>query len=139
MMKRVLAIAASLVSLAGMLLLADAASAQAMKTPLEGAWQNCVTLEPPERDWVDEDGIRHVRDFKFRCRHTGDIVGREVGWESWDGKGPVGSQAGATGHGYLSFFGHVLGEERTAIGRFTFECSWIDDVRVCTEDHVWHL
>jgi hypothetical protein len=136
MKKRTLTIAASLIPLAGLLLVADAAWAQAKKTPIEGEWFRCWSLEDPERDWRDEDGIRHVRNIKFRCRHRGDIVGRETGWESWDGRGPG---EGVAGHGYTSFVGTVLGEPAMAVVRYTFECIRVEGELICNEDAVWHL
>jgi hypothetical protein len=136
MKKRALTIAASLIPLAGLLLAADAAWAQAKRTSIQGEWGRCWTMEAPESEWVDENGIRHILDVKYRCTHYGDLIGRETGWESID-VDPAADLA--WGRGYSSFVGTVLGEPAVAVGRYTYECSRIEGVWICTEDDVWHL
>ncbi|HEY5658875.1 MAG TPA: hypothetical protein VIY27_13885 [Myxococcota bacterium] len=136
MQSRVLRIAAGLIPLAWILLVAGAAWAPAIKTPIEGAWFGCRTLEGPDRAWTDEDGDRHSRNVKFLCRHTGDIVGREIGWESWDQNGGPGT---VSGHGYTAFTRTVFREPTKAVVRYTFECTLIEGERICTEDDLLHL
>ena len=137
MKKRTLTIAVGLTLMAGLLLITGTASAQAIKTPIEGNWLAPARLWPPEREWVDEDGILHVRNQKFRSRHGGgDIEGREIGWESRD----VDLAAGLmSGHGYNYFIGTVLGDPAEAVGRYSWECTRIEGAWICTSTHTWHV
>ena len=79
MKKATLTLGAGLILLTGWLLVPDIASAQALKTPIEGRWDNISGTGEPERVWVDEDGIRHVRGKRGWLRWVGNVRG----WESW--------------------------------------------------------
>jgi hypothetical protein len=111
--------------------------AQALKTPIEAHWTNCENLGEPERNWVDEDGIRHVRGQRYFCRHAGNVRGREDGVFGVD----VDPDAGTRFlRGKNSFVGRVLGESVTATGHFTQECTRPEGgVFDCTEEDLWHL
>lgn len=84
MRNRTLTIAAALVLLTGWLVVPGLASAQALKTPIEGTGFNCSNTAEPQREWVDEDGIRHVRGQWARCRVGGDLRGVELFLQNWD-------------------------------------------------------
>ena len=136
MKKATLTLGAGLILLTGWLLVPGIASAQALKTPIEGSHTSCIALGEPEREWVDEDGIIHVRGQRYRCRHDGDIVGREDGvfGLDFDLDGGVRFARGTS-----SFGGQILGEPATATGHFTQECTRSEGVFTCTEEDVWHL
>ncbi len=120
MKKATLTLGAGLILLTGWLLVPGIASAQALKTPIEGSWTNGLLLGEPEREWVDEDRITHVRGQRYRVFHDGDIVGREDGVFGFD----VDPVAGTLfQRGKLSFFGRILGEDATATGHWTAECT----------------
>jgi hypothetical protein len=137
MKKATLTLGAGLILLTGWLLVPSIASAQALKTPIEGSWTNCAVLGTPEREWVDEDGIRHVRGWRYFCRHDGAVEGREEGVLDGDIDRVNGNGVFERGSG--SFSGTILGEPASATGHYTLECT-IPPVRLtCSEEHVWHL
>ena len=41
---------------------------------------DCQQIEEPERGWVDEDGIRQIRNELFGCKRRRDMVGKDIGW-----------------------------------------------------------
>ena len=134
-------IGVSLASIAGMLLVSGVAWAQALKTPIEGTFTNCRLLGEPEREWVDEDGIHHVRGRRGACDHVGDARGRfpiqgERFLASWDD-----DIAGETWfeHGTVSFSGRILGQPVSATGHYTLECTGPFRMQTCTIEEVWHL
>jgi len=129
--------AVSLAAMSGILLVGGVTWAQAEETPIEVQFYGCRIQGSPEREWVDDEGIRHIRDQMFRCRRTRDMVGRDVGWASGD-------QDLAGGYtferGYYAFTGTVLGGELTGgVGRYTEECNKIEGVWNCTSHDVMHL
>jgi hypothetical protein len=140
MMKATLTFGAGLTLLTGWLLVPGIASAQALKTPIEGRWENCRFLGEPEREWVDEDGIRHVRGQRGACDHVGDIQGRFPRGErfvaNWDD-----DIAGETWfeHGTTSFRGLILGEVAQATGHYTLDCTGPFQMQTCILELVWHL
>jgi hypothetical protein len=136
MKKATLTLGAGLILLTGWLLVPGIASAQALKTPIEGSWTNCAVLGEPERDWVDEDGIRHIRGWRYFCLHAGAVVGREEGVLGGD-IGPGGDVVFERGSG--SFSGTILGEPASATGHYTLECTRPPVRLACSEEDVWHL
>jgi hypothetical protein len=130
-------IGASLVSMAGLLLVPAIASAQALKTPIEGRWSFCNFLGEPEREWVDEDGLRHIRGQRGFCSHAGNVRGRE--------DFVIGSDRESNGNvifarGKNSFSGRILGEFVRATGHFTEECTRPEGGGfTCIVEVVWHL
>jgi len=134
MKNKILTIAVSLASMAGVLLVSGVVRAQAEETPIEVQFVNCRTLGSPDRDWVDEDGIRHIRDQMFKCGRIGDMVGTDTGWASGDF---------GLGHrferGYYAFTGRILGQMTSGVGRYTEDCDRTDGVWSCTGNDVLHL
>ncbi len=138
MKKATFTLGAGLILLTGWLLVPGIASAQALKTPIEGSWTNGRLLGEPEREWVDEDGITHVRGQRYRCRHAGDVLGREDGVFGSD----LDLDAGVRfERGTNSFTGSILGELASATGHFTVECTRPPEGGpfTCIEEAVWHL
>jgi hypothetical protein len=128
---------ASLVSLVGILLVSGVAWAQAVETPITVSFFRCGTLEEPERDWVDEDGIRHLRNELFSCMRGINMRGKDIGWSNSDRDPTAGYYFE---HGYYSFTGRVLsGEQTTGVGRYTVEGNRIEGVWNYTSDDVMHL
>jgi hypothetical protein len=138
MKSKIRIIGVSLASMAGILLVSGVAWAQAEETPITVRIGSCEDLEEPERrEWVDEDGIVHVRDNMFRCWTRRDMVGTITGWASWDTDPAAGHHFA---HGYLAFAGSVLGGELTgAVGRFTVEANRIEGVWTYNQEDVMHL
>ncbi len=138
MKKATLTLGAGLILLTGSLLVPGIASAQALKTPIEGRWRSCGFLGEPDREWVDEDGIIHIRGQRGFCRHAGDVRGREdfVFGQDIDLDGNV-----IFARGTNSFSGTILGEPATATGHATQDCTRPEgeEFFTCTEEHVWHL
>jgi hypothetical protein len=136
MKKATLTLGAGLILLTGSLLVAGIASAQALKTPIEGRWEDCRYLGEPEREWVDEDGIRHVRGQRGRCRLVGDVLGREFWLANWND-----DIAGETWfeHGTSSFTGTILGEAASATAHYTLDCTGPFQMQTCILEYVWHL
>jgi hypothetical protein len=138
MKKATLTLGAGLILLTGWLLVPDIASAQALKTPIEGRQANCSLLGEPEREWVDEDGIRHIRGRRFSCRHAGDIRGQHVSVSGLDIDldGNVIFERGT-----VSFSGRILGDLAPATGHFTLECTRPEGegMFTCIAEHIWHL
>jgi hypothetical protein len=130
-------IGVSLAAMAGSLMVASVAWAQAEETPITVRILDCQQIEEPERDWVDEDGIRHIRDGLYSCKRRRDVVGREIGWSSAD----IDPTAGhISEHGYYSFTGKILGGELTSgVGRYTTEGNRIDGVWTYTSEDVMHV
>jgi hypothetical protein len=129
-------IGVSLASMAGILLVSGVAWAQAEEKAIAYLIGNCWILEEPEREWVDEDGIRHTRDVRYSCDRRRRIAGKEIGWWSED----IDSTGGHRFiRGYYSFTGTVLGESATGVGRVTEECDRIEGVWICTGHDVMHL
>ena len=114
MKKATLTLGAGLILLTGWLLVPGIASAQALKTPIEGNHTDCIALGEPEREWVeDEDGNIHFRGQRYRCLHAGDVRGREVGVS--DGDFDPDARVRFE-HGTLSFTGSILGVDVSATG-----------------------
>ena len=135
MKKATLTLGAGLILLTGWLLVPGIASAQALKTPIEGSWTNGRLLGEPEREWVDEDGITHVRGQRYRVFHNGDIVGREDGVFDFDSDGRTRFE-----HGTSSFGGQILGVPASSTAHWTVECTRPPGgLFTCTEEDVWHL
>jgi hypothetical protein len=119
-------IGVSLAAMAGSLMVAGVAWAQAVETPITVQIYDCEPIEDPERrEWVDEDGIVHVRDNMQWCRVRRGMVGTITGWASWD-------IDPAAGHwferAYYAFSGWVLDELTTGVGRYTGEGNRIEGV-----------
>jgi hypothetical protein len=130
-------IGVGMAAMAGILLISGVAWAQAEKTSIEVRIVNCRLLGDPDREWVDDDGIRHIRDQMFRCGRRRDMVGTDTGWASGDFDGAGGY---TFERGYYSFTGSILGGELTSgVGRYTEECNRTDGVRSCTSNDVLHL
>jgi hypothetical protein len=140
MKKANLTLGAGLILLAGSLLVPGITSAQALKTPIEGHAENCRNLGEPERKWVDEDGITHIRGQRGRCDFRGDIQGRNQGGERWVANidwdfadGPY------FDHGTTSFSGRILGQLTEATGHYTLDCIGPFQMQTCILELVWHL
>jgi len=130
-------IGASLASMAGIMLVSGVASAQATETPITVRFISFQQLEEPVREWVDEEGIEHARDEYYTARRRGDMIGVEVGFDSWDGNL-------ASDHyferGFYSFTGAILGSEpTTGVGRYKLECNRIEGVQFCSAEDVMQL
>jgi hypothetical protein len=137
MKKATLTLGAGLILLTGWLLVPDIASAQALKTPIDARWEDCGNLGEAERNWVDEDGIRHIRGWRFFCRHAGKVRGREDGVFGGDIDPDAGTQFL---RGTSSFRGRINGIDTTATGHFTQECTRPEGgVWACTEEDLWHF
>jgi hypothetical protein len=137
MRNKIQIIGMSLASMAGVLLISGVAWAQATETPIEVRIVNCQLLGDPDREWVDDDGIRHIRDQMFRCGRRRDMVGTDTGWVSGDLDGAGGYTAE---RGYYVFRGTVLGGELTSgVGRYTEECNRTNGVWSCTSSDILHL
>ena len=104
-------IGASLASMAGIVLVSGVAWAQATETPIEVQVVDCRLQGDPDREWVDDDGIRHIRDQMFRCKRRRDMVGTDTRWASGDFDGAGGYQFE---RGYYAFTGRILGGELTS-------------------------
>jgi hypothetical protein len=140
MKKANLTLGAGLILLAGSLLVPGITSAQALKTLIDGFTPSCSNLGEPEREWVDEDGITHVRGQRGRCDYTGDIQGRGGNGERWVANfdwdfadGPYFE------HGTSSFSGRILGVFTRATGHYTIECIGPFNMQTCILEAVWHL
>jgi hypothetical protein len=120
-------IGAGLASMAGVLMVSGVAWAQAEETPIQGEWRSCQSLEEPEREWVDEDGIEHRRDALYSCMHRGSLRGLEKGWANQERDPGV----WVSERGYYAYTGFVLGETNPGVGRYTLECSRIEGVMTC--------
>jgi hypothetical protein len=124
----------SLAAMFGMLLASSVAWAQAVETPITVSFFRCETLVEPERDWVDEDGIRHLRNELFSCMRGRDMRGNDIAWANSDRDPTAGYY---TEHGYYTFTGRVLnGEQTTGVGRYTVEGNRIGGVWNYTSDDV---
>jgi hypothetical protein len=127
----------SLASMALILLGSGVAWAQAEETPLEIRLARCEILEPAEREWVDEDGVRHVRDRMFSCWFDRDMTGKITGWLS--GEDDV-ARGYVFERGYYTFTGSILGTPATGVGRYTDECNRVEaGVWSCVDEEVVHL
>ena len=134
-------IGVSLVSMAGLLLVPAIASAQALKTPIEGRFQICGFFGEPKREWVDEDGISHVRGQEGACDHVGDVQGFFPRGERWVANWND-DTAGETWfeHGTTSFRGRILGGAFvTATGHYTLDCIGPFQMQTCILELIWHL
>jgi hypothetical protein len=129
-------IGVSLALMAGGLLVSGVAWAQAEETPITVRNLGCERIEDPEREWVDEDGIIHVRDLLFSCSTRRDMVGTITGWANWDEDPAAGHHFQ---HGYYAFTGSILGEPATGVGRYTHERHRIEGVWISTQEDVMHL
>jgi hypothetical protein len=137
MRNKIRIIGVGLLSMAGILLVSGVAWAQAVETPITVQFHGCHRLEEPVREWVDEDGIEHVRDELFTCNRTRDMVGRDIGWASWDTDGAANHYSE---RGYYAFTGWVLGGGlTTGVGRYTVEGERINGVWNYTSEDVMHL
>jgi hypothetical protein len=137
MRNTVRSIGMSLASMAGILLVSGVAWAQAEETPIAVRLIGCHPIEDPERrEWVDEDGIVHVRDHLFSCSSGRDMVGEIIAWANWDHDPAAGHHSE---HGYYSFAGSILGEPATGVGRYTKERNRIEGVWTSTQEDVMHL
>jgi hypothetical protein len=130
-------IGVSLAAMAGSLMVAGVAWAQAVETPITVRFIDwgCEWGEP-ERVWVDEDGIEHGRDLLISCPTRRDMFGTIAAWNSWDFDPAAGH---LIQNGYYSFVGTLLGEPTTAVGRFTGEGDRIEGVWTYTREDVMHL
>jgi hypothetical protein len=129
MRRNALSIAVGLTLVIGLLLVSGVAWAQAEKQSVNYLLGDCNDLAEPEREWVDEEGIRHIRDVMYRCERRRQISGVEIGWYSGDI-----DLAGDHRffRAYYSFTGLVLNEPATGVGRVTEECNRIEGVWNCT-------
>ena len=142
MRNKIRIIGVSLASMAALLLVSGVAWAQALKTEIEGFTENCFYLGEPERYWVDEDGIRHVRGQRWECDWVGDVHGRlprrgASGVANWDY-----DIAGETRfeHGTTSFYGKILLPGLvSATGNYTYECTGPSGMQTCNLECVWHV
>jgi hypothetical protein len=125
-------IGVSLAAMAGSLMVAGVAWAQAVETPITVRFIDwgCEWGEP-ERVWVDEDGIEHGRDLLISCSTRRDMFGTIAAWNSWDFDPAAGH---LIQNGYYSFVGTLLGEPTTAVGRFTGEGNRIEGVWTYTRE-----
>jgi hypothetical protein len=124
--------------MAGLLLISDAAWAQATHEPVSGEVGNSVVNDPGEL-WVDEDGVRHRRNRRTREQYTGDteddIWGQQFKIVRLNFN-PETRELDA--HGSFTFVGFV-GEDRVkAKGRLTVLCTG-GDLSFCEETEIWHL
>ncbi|MBW2693900.1 MAG: hypothetical protein JRE57_14905 [Deltaproteobacteria bacterium] len=129
-------IGVGLALMAGILLVSGVAWAQATETPITIRVVSCEDLAEPEREWVDEDGVRHVRNELYRCWFRRDMVGKILAWASYD-RDPVNGYYFE--HGYSTFTGRIFGEETWAIERYTLEGTRIDGVWHYTSESRMHL
>jgi hypothetical protein len=129
-------IGVGLAAMAGILLVSGVAWAQAEETPISWVVGTCEDLAEPEREWVDEDGIQHTRDGRYRCTRRRNITGEEVGWYSSDNDSTGGHLFTRL---YYSFTGTILGKPATGVGRATEECNRIEGVWNCAGEDVMHL
>jgi len=137
MSNKIRIIGASLTLLAGLLLVAGVAWAQAEETPITVQFVFCNDVGEPERFWVDEDGIEHVRDQFNRCDARRDMIGTELAWSSWDLDRDTGYYLE---RGYYAFTGRILGGEMTTgVGHYTLEGNKIDGAWYYTSDDLMHL
>jgi hypothetical protein len=136
MSNKIRIIGVGLAAMAGILLVSGMAWAQALKTPIEGSWRNCQLIGEPDKDWRDEDGVRHVRGQKGRCDHVGDdVFGRRSRGELFVEDRDVDGAAGTYfAHGTNTFGGQILGEFVSATGHFTVEGTRIEGVWTFTEE-----
>jgi hypothetical protein len=130
-------IGVSLAAMAGSLMVAGVAWAQAEETPIRVHIYDCVVTDEPEtRRWEDEDGILHVRDQLVSCSVRRGMVGTITGWRSFD-------LDSAAGHlferAYAAFSGWVLDEMTTGVWRATAGGNRSDGVWTYTADHLVHL
>jgi hypothetical protein len=129
-------IGVSLVLMAGSLMVAGVAWAQAEETPITIRFI-CEDVGEPERFWVDEDGIEHGRDHLEDCTLRRDMVGTTLGLSSWDLDPDAGYYLS---RGYYAFTGRILGGEMTTgVGRYTLEGNRINGVWYYTSDDIIHL
>jgi hypothetical protein len=142
MRNKIRIIGVSLASMAALLLVSGVAWAQALKTEIEGFSENCFRLGDPEKDWVDPDGIHHVRGQRGACDWVGDVQG------SYPNRGErwvVNSDYDIAGetrfeHGTSSFYGKILfGRAVSATGHFTLECTGPFQMQTCIAEHIWHV
>lgn len=140
MKTRILHIAARLALVAGLVLTAGAAWAQATKTPISGQGEGCSASPPSQQEdrriWTDADGVRHVRNQKQRCWISGDITGRTVGYDNYNYDPATGH---VDSHGYDVFTGELLGEPASATLRWKNECERDGEAIICHEEDVWHF
>jgi hypothetical protein len=137
MSNKIRIIGVSLVAMAGILLASGVAWAQAVETPIRVLFFRCHDLEEPEREWVDEDGIRHIRNELFSCRRNLDMTGRDISWSNSDLDPTAGYYSE---HGYYSFTGRILnGDPTTGVGRYTVEGNRIEGVWNYTSEDVMHV
>jgi hypothetical protein len=143
MRNKIRIIGVSLASMAALLLVSGVAWAQALKTEIEGFSENFIWLGEPEREWVDEDGILHVRGQRGTADWFGDVSGRaSIGrGESWVADFDR-DFAGETyfSHGTSSFYGKILGGELvSATGHYTLDCTGPLSMQTCIAEHIWHV
>jgi hypothetical protein len=136
MRNKIRIIGVSLASMAALLLVSGVAWAQALKTPIEGRWRDLNFIGEPERDWVDEDGIRHVRGQRGWLRWVGDVRGTEYWLANWDA-----DIAGETlfEHGTASVTGRIFGRPASWTAHFTADCTGPFETRTCIAEYVCHL
>jgi hypothetical protein len=129
-------IGVSVVLMAGSVMVAGVAWAQAEETPITIRFR-CEDVGEPERFWVDEDGIEHIRDWVESCTVGRDIVGTILGLSSSDLDRDAGYYLS---RGYYGFTGRVLGGEMTTgVGHYTLEGNRINGVWHYTSDDLMHL
>jgi hypothetical protein len=141
MRNKVRIIGMSLASMAGILLVSGVAWAQATKMPVSGGVRNFVITDPG-KIWVDEEGVKHIRNERRRERYTGDIQGRQFAIESLniDIDPVTGEPLALDYHASFTFVGFVLGDRVTATGRLMGLCSGgLAEPNNCEEIEIWHL
>jgi hypothetical protein len=127
-------IGVSLASMAGLLLVSGVAWANPNQTPVSGIGAAFVITAPPEKNWLDDDGVRHIRNRRARLRLAGNIRGQMFRIASFN-VDTVTREADF--HGSFSFAGAVLGDRVSATGRFTALCS--GEPSMCEEHQIWRL
>ena len=104
--------------IAAMLLITAIALGAATKVPVSGG-QFTVGVLDPGTNWVDEDGITHVRDLILEVSFTGDIEGSAIQGLNYNidpfGNGDL--------HGTAVFEGTIFGDAAMLSGRFAGDIS----------------
>ncbi len=127
-------IGVSLAAMAGLLLLVSGVAwANPNKTPVSGELVRYRVITSGEF-WIDDDGVRHVRNEWVRVRYEGDIEGRSVAilnrnYDPSTGDGDI--------HGSFIFNGFVGEDVVSATGRLAGVSSGLPNF--WEVDFVWHL
>jgi hypothetical protein len=130
-------IGVGLLALAGSLLLSSVASGQALKTLIETEVVRCRDQGEPDRFWVDEDGIEHVRGGRNWCLFVGDLEGRAWFIYNYDLDRASGTYFE---HGAMVYLdATIFGKNVSGTGHYTGEGIRIEGVWSWSYDDVWHL